>query len=238
MCYTSDAAERRIAMGQMSDFGTTALTHPDACGLYEMWAALRGDRPAPFRAELDAVKIGARAPFLAILEHVGPSNFRFRIAGDRLNAWFGIELRGMSALSMIQPEARNHFQSALNRVAGAPAAAALRGRAARPDGFSAGFEMVLLPMRSDFGRIDRVLVGLWLLDAPMRTPGPLRLDLGELIVTPICEEAPGADVAPQDDDGALHEPASDFAADAPAADADAPPRRAHLRVIKGGRGQN
>lgn len=250
MWYEAEASERRIAMGLVSDFGTTSLTHPDACGLFEMWQALRGDRPAPFRAELDAAKIGARAPFLAILEYVGPSNFRIRIAGDRLNAWFGIELRGMSALSMIQPEARNHFQSVLNRLAGEPAVAALRGQARRADGFTAAFEMTLLPMRSDFGRIDRVLVGLWLLDAPARTHGPLRLDPTEFVVTPIRDEGPEA--GPGEDELRAPESAFDGADDAPptqrpasASEGDgagsgdatqAAPRRPQLRVITGGRG--
>ena len=240
MWHDAEISERRIAMGHLSDFGTSSLTHPDARGLYEMWRTLRGERPAPFRAELDAGKIGARAPFLAILEHVGPSNFRIRIAGDRLNAWFGLELRGMSALSMIEPEARNHFQSALNRLASEPAVAAVRGRAVRPDGFGAEFEMTLLPMRSDFGRIDRVLVGLWLLDAPARTKGPLRLDAREFVVTSI-EDMPAGNVAPPEEtppspEDDLREPPATYAAEAPAADTETAPRRPHLRVIKGGRG--
>jgi hypothetical protein len=163
-------------MGFALDFGRTILKHPEAQGLHAMWEALRGDRPVPFRAELDAHRIGAKAPFLAILEYVGPSNFRIRIAGDRLNKWFGIELRGMSALALLDTEARNHFQATLNRVTAEPAVAALHGMARGPEGLTAHFEMVLLPMRSDFGRVDRVLVGLWLLDAPALSRGPLRLE--------------------------------------------------------------
>jgi hypothetical protein len=47
--------------------------------------------------------------------------------------------------------------------------------------------MVLLPMRSDFGRVDRVLVGLWLLDAPALSRGPLRLEPEEFSVAAITE---------------------------------------------------
>jgi hypothetical protein len=181
------ADERRIDVALLSDFEGEVLTHPDTRGLFAMWTALRGDRPAPFRAELDAGRIGARAPFLAILEYVGPSNFRIRIAGDRLNRWFGMELRGMSALSLVEAAARNHFQSALNRLTAEPAAAAVSGAAEARDGRSCGFEMVLLPMRSDFGRIDRVLVGLWLEESA--AAAPLRLRADAFVVAPIFDEA-------------------------------------------------
>lgn len=182
-----DAEEVRIVVGQMSDNATAGARHPDCAGLIQMWADLRGARPAPFRAELDAGRIGARAPYLSIFEHVGPSNFRIRIAGDRLNRWFGLELRGMSALSMIDGPSRNHVQAALNRVVGDPAVALLRGSARALDGRAARFELALLPMRSDFGRIDRVLSGLWLLDA-QAAAYPFLLEVDEVSVFPVTEQ--------------------------------------------------
>lgn len=183
-----EADERRIEVEQMSENGTAALKHPEAAGLHAMWSALRGGRPAPFRAELDAGKIGSKAPFLAIFEHVGPSNFRIRIAGDRLNRWFGLELRGMSALSMVAGPTRNHVQAALNRVVAEPAVAVLEGAARAADGQSTAFEMVFLPMRSDFGRIDRVLTGLWLIDPPAAVPCPFLLDVERVRVLDVATE--------------------------------------------------
>jgi hypothetical protein len=221
MWYDVQRHVRCSEMGQALAFGTTILNHPESRSLHAMWDALRGERPVPFRAELDAHRIGAKAPFLAILEYVGPSNFRIRIAGDRLNKWFGLELRGMSALSLLDTAARNHFQAALNRVAAEPAVAALHGIARGPENLAARFEMVLLPMRSDFGRVDRVLVGLWLLDAPAMTRGPLRLEPDEFTVAAI--ETP-AEVNPPDP--AILEPAAARAHVAPAA----------LRSIEGGMG--
>lgn len=180
--------ERRIEVGQLSENGALTLRHPDALDLHAMWSGLRGDRPTPFRAELDATKIGAKAPFLSIFEHAGPSNFRVRIAGDRLNRWFGMELRGMSALSMIASAGRNHAQAALNRVVAEPAVAALHGAARAADGGHCLFEMVLLPMRSDFGRVDRVLAGVWLLDAPALVAHPFLLEPHRIVVAPVAAE--------------------------------------------------
>jgi hypothetical protein len=192
-----DAEEVRIIVGQMSENGTTILRHPEAAALHQMWATLRGARTAPFRAELDAGKIGAKAPFLAILEHVGPSNFRIRIAGDRLNRWFGLELRGMSALSMIDGPARNHVQAALNRVVSDPAVGVVRGEARALDGRTTRYEMVYLPMRSDFGRVDRILTGLWLTEAGAPSY-PFLLDVDEVHVLNVDAELRHAPEQPEE----------------------------------------
>ena len=228
MWVVSDAEERRIIVGQMSENGAMALRHPDAASLHAMWSALRGQRSAPFRAELDAERIGAKAPYLAIFEHVGPSNFRVRIAGDRLNRWFGLELRGMSVLAMVEGPARNHMQAALNRVVADPAVGVVRGQASAVDGRAVSFEMALLPMRSDFGRIDRVLCGLWLLERPDALAFPFLLDADEIRVCPV-----------DDDEGcgvAIAEPARiDEEAERIATTAQATPpviTRGHLRLVK------
>lgn len=259
MWYETQREVRRNEMGLVLDFGSAVLKHPEAQGLHAMWNALRGDRIAPFRAELDAHRIGAKAPFLGILEYVGPSNFRIRIAGDRLNKWFGIELRGMSALSLLDTAARNHFQATLNRVTAEPSVAALHGVARGPDGFVAHFEMVLLPMRSDFGRVDRVLVGIWLMDAPGMLHGPLRLEPDSFTVGAISchagllDQATEADPAPLPlraaaapvpvvlrsiDGGAASETAPDMSAargdDAETPDPSPPRRGSHLRLVKKG----
>ena len=245
MWYDSPREVRHNGVGLFLDFGSTTLEHTEARGLHAMWDALRGERPVPFRAELDAHRIGAKAPVLAILEHVGPSNYRIRIAGDRLNKWFGLELRGMSALSLLDTDARNHFQATLNRVTTAPAVAALHGVARGPETPEARFEMVLLPMRSDFGRVDRVLVGLWLLDVPALTRGPLRLEPDDF-TTAVIEGGGMPSAEPEDAAEALAEPPAQPIADTvlrsiegtgeavadEAATGLRGRRRGHLRIIK------
>lgn len=228
MWGVSDAEERRIIVGQMSENGAMALRHRDAASLHAMWSALRGQRPAPFRAELDAERIGAKAPYLAILEHVGPSNFRVRIAGDRLNRWFGLELRGMSVLAMVEGPARNHMQAALNRVVADPAVGVVRGKARAVDGRALPFEMVLLPMRSDFGRIDRVLCGLWLIDPPAVLACPVLLDADDIRVCPVDDEE-GEGVAIIEPENVI-ETATPCAA--PSATDQPIVTRGHLRLVK------
>lgn len=227
--------DRRVTVVRMADFRASALTHPEAARVYALWDTLRAGQTAPFRAALDAGSIGAAAPFLAILEAVGPSNFRIRIAGDRLNKWFGLELRGMSALAMSVVDGRNHVQSAINRVTREPAFATIHGTARATDGFSAPFTQILLPMRSDFGKIDRVLVGLWLSDAPALLHNPIRLDAREIAIVPIVpHDAPKGELrAAAEDPAPFRRPA--LRPVEGAGDADKPlqkPRRGHLRLVK------
>lgn len=192
MLFDDPLSIERREVAHLSSLAADTIEHADARAILDMWETLRGDRPVPFRAELDAQKIGARAPFLAILEQVAPSNFRIRIAGDRLNRWFGMELRGMSALSLTDTAARNHFQATLNRVVMEPAVGVVAGLARTGEGAAIRFEMLLLPMRSDFGRVDRVLVGLWLLDGAGLSRGPMRLDPASMSVAPVPNSVAGA----------------------------------------------
>jgi hypothetical protein len=214
---------KRYDVGPLAAHRDDVLKSSDAGALFDMWDALRGDRTAPFRAELDAGKIGARAPFLSIFEQVGESNFRVRIAGDRLNRWFGLELRGMSALSLATPACRNHLQAALNRVTAEPAAAVIHGEASAANGDSARFECVLLPMRSDFGPVDRVLFGMWLEDGAAQPSHPVRLRLSEIVMSPLAPASKPA--APPLDSAADSEPAR--GENAPAREI----RRGHLRLV-------
>jgi hypothetical protein len=236
MLCEAEMTIKRTELDGLADYRRDVLRHPDALGLFEMWDALRGDRAAPFRAELDATKIGARAPFLAIFEQVDTSVFRTRIAGDRLNRWFGLELRGMSALSLAVPACRNHLQAALNRVTGEPAAAVLHGAAIAEDGRAHGFELALLPMRSDFGPVDRVLLGMWLdpaADTPLR---PVRLRIDEITTSTLAASHGEMTLAEPPSQESPHP----RGADAPHGDLDAsasgeaparPIRRGHLRLV-------
>lgn len=237
--------ETRIETGPLSQFDTSALTLEQSRSLFRIWSDLRGDRPAPFRAEVDANRIGAAAPCLAIVESVGAFNYRVRLSGDRLNRWFGMELRGMSALAMVSPAGRNHLLAVLNRVTAEPAVAVIHGTARRPDGLSCKFEMTLLPMRSDFGRVDRVLVGMWLIDAEPLTGGPFTLDgtrfLAATVVSdessqtePARPEA-GVDTAAttENPSASPDQPAKPLASIEGGGGGDKV-RRGHLRLIKNG----
>jgi hypothetical protein len=87
--------------------------------------------------------------------------------------------------------------------------------------------MALMPMRSDFGRIDRVLVGIWLLDSAPGATGPLRLDADSFTAAAILGDGPLTDPTP-DAPGPGGGPLR--AIDGGGAGGEA--RRGHLRLVK------
>jgi len=52
--------------------------------MYEFWLALRGDRPLPYRRDLDPSQIKPHLPFLMLVDVVGdPPDFVYRLVGTR-----------------------------------------------------------------------------------------------------------------------------------------------------------
>jgi hypothetical protein len=52
--------------------------------MYEFWLALRGDRPMPYRRDLDPSQIKPHLPFLMLVDVVGdPPDFVYRLVGTR-----------------------------------------------------------------------------------------------------------------------------------------------------------
>lgn len=168
------------------------------------WEALRPAGGVPRRAEIDPRGIESALDIAFLAERVAPRVARFRLAGRQLNALMGMELRGMPLTALIEPDARDAFADALERVFAGPAMVeiALRGASGltRP---RLDARMLLLPLRAEDGRISRALGGL-------ATEGrigltPRRLDLTAVQVLPL----PGA-------------PATERAAPAPSPDGPAP----------------
>jgi hypothetical protein len=100
-------------------------------------------------------------------------------------------------------------------------------------------------MRSDFGKVDRVLVGVWLLDGRAFVPAPVRLHPEQITVAPVIEAEADLDeaLAAAPDHAATPEDAPEADEDSAARAAEArrkasepmvrePGRRGHLRLVK------
>ncbi|MBK8458145.1 MAG: PAS domain-containing protein [Phyllobacteriaceae bacterium] len=80
--------------------------------LYQYWNRLRRGRPAPARAEIEPADIRTLLADTFILEMDTRGNAIFRLAGTRLCATFGRELRGFAFLSLW----RERDQRAIGRL--------------------------------------------------------------------------------------------------------------------------
>lgn len=78
------------------------MKHPANRELFDYWNEQRGDRLAPERADIDPAAIRKVLGDTFVLAGNNTENHQFRIAGTRLCALFGRELKGESFLKLWQ----------------------------------------------------------------------------------------------------------------------------------------
>lgn len=140
--------------------------------VFEYWDALRGERAAPERGEIEpgALRHALADTFVLENEPIGPV---FRLAGTRLCALLGHELRGRAFTALwpdveSQGDMRRLVQTVMDETAGAVAGLAGETRAGTP----IYLELLLLPLRYRGRTHARVLGAL----SPALTPEWLGLD--------------------------------------------------------------
>jgi hypothetical protein len=140
--------------------------------VFEYWDALRGDRAAPERGEIEpgALRHALADTFVLENEPIGPV---FRLAGTRICALIGSELRGRAFTALwpdveSQGEMRRLVQTVMDETAGAVAGLSAETRT----GASVYLELLLLPLRYRGRTHARVLGAL----SPTVSPEWLGLD--------------------------------------------------------------
>lgn len=125
--------------------------------LYDYWQRIRGDRPAPERSEIEPADIRTLLADTFILEVVSRTDYRFRLAGTRICAAYGREMKGKEFLSFWQGKDREAVASLLAAIH-EDAAAAVLGMVGRSDhGRELAFECLLLPISQPGQGYCRVL---------------------------------------------------------------------------------
>ncbi|MCL5775716.1 PAS domain-containing protein [Limibaculum sp. FT325] len=163
----------------------SSILHPEIRALEAYWQDLRAGRACPYRAEVDPRDIPSKIGHLFILEDVGLGNMRFRICGTALADSFGMELRGMPVGAIMDIGARQSLIELLRETLAEPGVGHARMR--RADGRHEAWEIVFLPLRSDNGRVDRVIGALHCLEDGAARSGnqPLRFTIDAMSVAPV-----------------------------------------------------
>lgn len=122
------------------------------------WEALRAGRDVPLRADLNPRGLERALDQALLLERIAPGHARIRLAGQKVSALLGIELRGMPLSVLFTPDQRAPLAETLERVFSGPEIAdiALRSDGAYGRPVLTG-RLLLLPLRSDLGDITRAL---------------------------------------------------------------------------------
>jgi hypothetical protein len=169
------------------------------------WERLRAGRIAPYRAEIDPRQFESALENMFIIERLAPDNMRVRLAGMKICEMMGMEVRGMQPAFLIDEPDRPRFDRLLAVVMAEPAVVELQLAANNRAGVYRA-SMLLMPLRSDFGEINRV-IGCTSGQGELFAP-PLAFAIDEVTVTPV---EPGAGAEPKQTVPGFAEHATEFA---------------------------
>lgn len=167
------------------------MIHSQLRALHSYWNEIRAGRSTPMRSDIDPRDMECDARNLFILEDLSHGNVRFRLAGTAIVDSFGMELRGMNARAIMSNESRESFTALIAEVLEDPGTgyARLRNEADEEE----VWEINLLPLRSDFGMIDRVIGCLHPVSGTpreARPAGSLRFRIEQMSVEPVIATVP------------------------------------------------
>lgn len=114
--------------------------------LLAYWNRLRGDRPAPDRAEIDLAAVRGSLNDLFMLDVDAAHQFPFLMAGTRVNAFFCTEHLGRSFLTLWAPQDARSVATALMTAIDASSPIVMAAEA-HPEGYrDADIELLFLPL--------------------------------------------------------------------------------------------
>jgi hypothetical protein len=159
-----------------------SMKHSSSRELFDYWNERRGQRPAPDRGDIEPGAIRGVLADAFILGLDSPAGHRFRIAGTRVCAAFGRELKGVAFLDIWAADSVPLVRDLLTVVTEETVGIVAGASATAGENPSCALELLLLPLVHR-GRTDaRVLGALvptptpyWLGTSPLH-----RLSLGAL----------------------------------------------------------
>lgn len=170
------------------------MAFPEIGQMQRYWNSLRGTWAVPLRSEVDPRAIETCLEFAFILERIAPGLARFRLAGTHINDLIGMEVRGMPISAIFDGPAREELSQIVEAVFSEPSVAEVDLSAQRALGKPPlEGRLLLLPLKSDFGDVSRIL-GCMVTRGPIgRTPRRFIVDSAE--ITPVSALPFATDVA-------------------------------------------
>lgn len=197
--------------------------------LFQYWDRLRGNRAAPLRTEIEPGDIRKLLADTFILEQDTRGQAIFRLAGTRLCAAYGRELKGYGFALLWARRDQSMMTRLVRNVFEDNSVVVVTFIATSEAGRGAGFEMILLPL--DGGKANRRLLGclqprrvpFWLGADPIASNGVETIRVVDPDREPLfLKNRPPMPVSSASGDGEL-------------VSADAARRIRHLVVIEGGK---
>src|SRR5215475_2698506 len=124
------------------------MKHPSSRAFYAYWDDKRGDARAPERSEIEPHALREHLGDIFVLAYDASSAYPFRVAGTRVCALFGRDVKNASFPALFGPESGGEIEDIIAAVAEdtVPAIAGLT--ATTSDGGQAHLELLLLPFQN------------------------------------------------------------------------------------------
>ena len=134
------------------------MKHSSNRELFEYWNKRRGRRSAPERGEIEPGAIRHVLADTFILAFEAGAGHPFRIAGTRVCALFGRELKGAAFLDLWAAASRSQVRDLIAVAANESVGAVARASGASADAVTRDLELLILPL-SHRGRMDARILG-------------------------------------------------------------------------------
>jgi len=146
------------------------MKHPSSREFFAYWDAKRGDARAPDRSEIEPGAVRELLGDIFVLSYDNDAGYPFRVAGTRVCALLGRDLKDQSFSGLFAEDGRRELEDIITCVAEETLAAVAGITATSEDGRPAHLELLLLPFNNRA-------------HAPLRLTGslaPFENDLGPL----------------------------------------------------------
>src|SRR5437764_15015119 len=124
------------------------MKHPSSREFYAYWDSARGDAPAPDRAEIEPGAVRELLGDVFVLSYDAGAGYPFRVAGTRVCALLGCDLKDQSFSALFAADGRREIENIIAAVSEDMVAAVAGISAISQDGSKVHLELLLLPFNA------------------------------------------------------------------------------------------
>jgi hypothetical protein len=124
------------------------MKHPASRAFFAYWDDKRGGARAPDRSEIEPGAVRELLGDIFVLSYDGDAGYPFRVAGTRVCALLGCDLKDKSFSALFSPESRREIEEIVAVVAEEMLAAVAGITAIAQDGRAVPLELLLLPFNT------------------------------------------------------------------------------------------
>jgi hypothetical protein len=165
------------------------MRHKTTEEVFNYFNALRAERAAPMRSEIDPAALKTALPDIFILEKKRDGVVRFRLAGTRICLILGRELREKAFTEIWDEMVGHRMRLAADTVLANRTALEIAVTAYDDEGYEIQLEMLMLPLFSNEEHCDRIFGSLVVLDNYIPPEGRIRhLKPADIVFVPVEAE--------------------------------------------------